>query len=149
LQSSRRPSYHQPAIENITKEEPKTQYDLPALTYPVKIEKRVYDKEDDGDGKRILVMRFWPRGVRKTAIDLWMKEVGTGPELIKDWKAGKITWARFTALYKKQMQGDKEKKLIAELRGYANEGPITLLCTDKDPDRCHRSILKELIERRQ
>lgn len=94
-------------------------------------------------------MRFWPRGVRKTTIALWMKEVGTSPDLIKDWKAGRITWAQFKARYKKQMQGEKEKKLISELRGYANKGPITLLCTDKNPEKCHRSILKELIERPQ
>ena len=93
-------------------------------------------------------MRFWPRGVRKTVIDLWMKEVGTSPELIKQWKTGKMAWAQFKARYKKQMQGENEKKLIAELRGYANQGPITLLCIEKDPERCHRSILKELIEKR-
>ena len=92
-------------------------------------------------------MRFWPRGVRKSSIDLWMKEVGTNPELIKDWKTSKITWSRFKARYKKQMEGENEKKFLTELRGYANEGAITLLCTDKDPERCHRSVLKELIEK--
>ena len=94
-------------------------------------------------------MRFWPRGVRKITIDLWMKKVGTSPDLIKDWKTGKITWAQFKARYRKQMQGEGEKKLLAELRQFANEGTLTLLCTDKDPERCHRSILKELIEKRR
>ena len=93
-------------------------------------------------------MRFWPRGVRKTTIDLWMKEIGTSPDLIKDWKTGKITWTQFKTRYKRQMQGENEKKLRTELRGYANQGPITLLCIEKDPERCHRSILKELIEKR-
>ena len=129
-------------------EEPKTEYTLRAFTYPVKMAKRVYDPKDESDGKRILVMRFWPRGVRKTSIDLWVKEVGTSPELIKQWKTGKIEWSEFRARYKKQMQGENEKKLIKELRGYANQGPITLLCIEKDPERCHRSILKELIEKR-
>jgi uncharacterized protein YeaO (DUF488 family) len=91
-------------------------------------------------------MRFWPRGVRRTTIDLGMKNIGTSPDLIKDWKSGKVTRAQYRVRYEKQMQGDKETKLLAELVEYAKEGPITLLCTDKDPNRCHRSILKEMIE---
>ena len=38
--------------------------------------KRVYDPASPGDGKRILVDRLWPRGVKKedAAIDEWLKE---------------------------------------------------------------------------
>ncbi|TMI69082.1 DUF488 family protein, partial [Candidatus Bathyarchaeota archaeon] len=43
------------------------------------------------DGKRILTMRLWPRGVRKDSINLWLKDVGASRELIKEWKARKIT----------------------------------------------------------
>jgi uncharacterized protein YeaO (DUF488 family) len=46
------------------------------------------------------------------------------------------------------MRGELEKNRIKELVEYAKKGPITLLCTDKDPDRCHRSLLKEMIEAR-
>jgi uncharacterized protein YeaO (DUF488 family) len=93
-------------------------------------------------------MRLWPRGVRKTTIDLWMKDVGTSIDLIRGWKSGRVTWAQFKSRYKKQMRGELEKNRIKELVEYAKKGPITLLCTDKDPDRCHRSLLKEMIEAR-
>ena len=113
--------------------------------YAVKIEKTVYDKKEDSDGKRILVMRFWPRGIRKTSVDLWMRDVGTSPDLIKDWKSGRVTRAVYKVRYTKIMQGKLQQKLLSELAGYANEGPITLLCSCKEPNRCHRSLLNEMI----
>ena len=112
----------------------------------ISILKTVYDKPSPADGKRILVMRLWPRGVRKTSIDLWMKDVGTSRELIKEWKAGNITWEKFKQRYLHDMKGELQKKLVKEIAGYAREGPITLLCSCKDPNRCHRILLKELVE---
>ena len=112
----------------------------------VQIEKTVYDKPAPSDGKRILVMRLWPRGVRKDSIDLWLKDVGTSRELIKKWKSSKITWAQFEKRYYNEMKGELQRKLIKEIADYARKGPITLLCTDKDPKRCHRSLLKKLVE---
>src|SRR3990170_3427655 len=39
--------------------------------------KRVYDPPSPEDGLRLLVMRLWPRGVSKAAVDGW--EPGLGP----------------------------------------------------------------------
>ncbi len=91
-------------------------------------------------------MRMWPRGVRKEAVDLWLKDVGTTRELIKEWKVGKIRWAQFEKRYLNGMKGELQRKLITEIAGYARKGPITLLCADKDANRCHRSLLKKLVE---
>jgi len=112
----------------------------------IQIEKTVYDKPSSSDGKRILVMRLWPRGVRKQSIDLWLRDVGTGRELIKEWKAGKVTWAQFEKRYNDEMKGELERKLLKEIADYARSGPVTLLCSCKDPSRCHRSLLKKLVE---
>lgn len=110
----------------------------------IRIEKSVYDKPGSSDGKRILVMKLWPRGISKDKVDLWMKDLGTDRELIREWKGGQISWAKFAVEYKKSLKGKEDL-----LRGLAEEskvGTITLLCTDKDPNRCHRSILKTAIE---
>jgi uncharacterized protein YeaO (DUF488 family) len=47
--------------------------------------KRVYDQPSQNDGKRILIDRLWPRGLRKedAHIDEWMKEVAPSNELRK------------------------------------------------------------------
>ncbi len=104
------------------------------------IDKTVHDKPSASDGKRILVMRLWPRGVRKESIDLWLKDVGTSRELIKEWKAGKVTRAEYEKIYYHNMKGELQRKLVMEIAGYAREGPITLLCSCKDPNLCHRTL---------
>ncbi len=112
----------------------------------IQIEKTVYDKPSASNGKRILVMRLWPRGVRGESVDLWIKDVGTSRELIKEWKAGKVTWSQFEQRYNHEMEGALERKLVKQIAGYAKAGPVTLLCSCKDPNRCHRSLLKKLVE---
>ncbi len=112
----------------------------------IHVEKTVYDKPSASDGKRILVMRLWPRGVRKESIDLWLKDIGTSRELIKEWKASKVTWAQFEKRYNDEMKGELQRKLVKEIADYARAGPITLLCSCKDPNTCHRSLLKTLVE---
>src|SRR5678816_1040961 len=54
--------------------------------------KRVYEPREAEDGLRVLVMRRWPRGIRKERIDLWLKELGADLQLLSDWKAGRVTW---------------------------------------------------------
>ena len=95
----------------------------------IRIEKSVYDKPGSSDGKRILVMKLWPRGISKDKVDLWMKDLGTDRELIREWKGGQISWAKFAVEYKKSLKGKEDL-----LRGLAEEskvGTITLLCTDR------------------
>src|ERR1043165_2712110 len=45
--------------------------------------KRTYDPPARGDGRRILVERLWPRGMKKEAVaaDEWRKEVAPSTEL--------------------------------------------------------------------
>ena len=108
--------------------------------------KCIYDPPDSGDGMRVLVTTFWPRGIKKEKIDKWEKELGTPPDLIKKWKGGSIDWAAFSREYLKAMKLKKEK--IAELAELAGKEDITLLCTCRDDNRCHRMLLKKLIERK-
>ncbi len=43
--------------------------------------KRVYAPASAGDGRRVLVERLWPRGLREeeAGVDLWLKEIGIRP----------------------------------------------------------------------
>src|ERR1700751_4654156 len=112
----------------------------------IQIEKTVYDKPAASDGKRILVMRFWPRGIRKDKFNRWVRDAGTEPKLIKEWKSGKVTRAEYEKRYYAMMRGELQRKLVKEIAEEAREGPITLLCSCKDPNQCHRSLLKKLVE---
>ena len=48
--------------------------------------KRIYEKPSIVDGKRVLVDRLWPRGVKRSTanIDLWMKDIAPSDELRQD-----------------------------------------------------------------
>ena len=71
----------------------------------IKVEKSVYSPPEPSDGKRVLVMTLWPRGVSKGRVDVWMKELGTPRELIKRYKSGKVTRDEFRAEYRKSLKG--------------------------------------------
>jgi uncharacterized protein YeaO (DUF488 family) len=89
-------------------------------------------------------MTLWPRGVSKDRVDVWMKELGTPRELITRYKSGKVPWKSFAAEYRKSLKG--KDHLLMMLAEDSKKGTITLLCTEKDPTHCHRSLLKEAIE---
>ena len=111
---------------------------------PVKT-KNIYDPVESADGYRVFVMRFWPRGVSKDKIDYWEKELGTEPDLIKKWKSGSISWSEFSKQYHRFASQHKDK--IAELAQRAERETLTLLCSCRDEEHCHRTILKQLISK--
>ena len=111
----------------------------------IRITKSVYSPPEPSDGMRILVMTLWPRGVSKDKVDLWIKELGTPRDLIKEWKAGKMTWAEYASEYRRSLRG--KEHLLMRLADESKKRTITLLCTEKDPASCHRSLLKEAIEK--
>jgi len=110
----------------------------------IKTAKTVYDKPESSDGKRILVMRLWPRGVARDKVDVWLKELGTEKELIKRWKSGKISWKEFERDYKRSLNGKEE--LLKLIAAEAKKGTVTLLSVEKDESHCHRSLLRLAIE---
>ena len=71
--------------------------------------KCIYEKAEPADGYRVLVMRLWPRGIRKDAVDAWERELGTPTELIKEWKSGSVPWAEFARRYRASMRGQQER----------------------------------------
>lgn len=105
--------------------------------------KNIYEPAKADDGFRVLVMRLWPRGVKKEKIDYWEKELGTPQDLIKKWKSGSIKWQDFSRQYLKFAAAHKDK--IDELARRAKKGTVTLLCSCRDAEHCHRELLKQLI----
>ena len=111
----------------------------------IKTSKSIYDKPGPEDGERVLVMSKWPRGVSKGRVDLWMKDLGTPLELVHAWKEGRMTWPELSKRYVASLKG--KEPLLQELAEKSKKGAVTLLCTDKDEERCHRSLLRREIER--
>jgi uncharacterized protein YeaO (DUF488 family) len=107
------------------------------------------------DGTRILITRYRPRGVAKAdeTWDEWIPDLGPSKALHAAvyGKGGQmqVTWQTYVAKYRAEMI--PQKALIDALaRRVAAGEQITLLCSSacERESRCHRSILKEMIERR-
>src|ERR1700761_1373855 len=94
--------------------------------------KRVYDPPAKADGKRVLVDRLWPRGLRKAdaALDDWWKDLAPSPRL-RAWFAHAPERfdefkRRYTAELKENSQAKTRSKDLGKTR-------ITLLYAAKDP----------------
>ena len=55
---------------------------------------RIYEPPADDDGARVLIMRLWPRGIRKERVSVWLKELGPVPALLRQFLDGAITWTQ-------------------------------------------------------
>jgi uncharacterized protein YeaO (DUF488 family) len=104
--------------------------------------KRVYEPRDADDGLRVLVMRLWPRGIRKQAIDLWLKELGAGVASLRAWKAGAIDWPEMAKRYVEGLAAPAAAAELRQLAALAKRRTVTILCSCADESECHRGILK-------
>lgn len=109
---------------------------------PIKI-KRVYEPAEKSDGVRILVDRLWPRGVKKTAIDLWIKDVAPSDALRKWFHHEERRWSDFRSKYRKELSANKDA--VAELRKAA-KGTATLLYGAKDEKHNQAVVLAEFLK---
>ncbi len=110
---------------------------------PLKI-KRIYDPPSPEDGYRLLVMRRWPRGIRKESVDAWEKELGPSEPLRVAFLHEGMPWEEYAQRYVEEVGAKKE--LLKEVARRAQEGPVTLLCWCKDEARCHRTLLRGLVK---
>ena len=118
---------------------------------PVKT-KRWDDPAEPDDGFRLLVTRYRPRGVSKAdeTWDAWQPALGPSKELhraVYTDKSTPIPWPQYRRRYLEEQRNNKEAIETLAQRVRAGE-TITLLCSTAciREARCHRSILRELIE---
>ena len=107
--------------------------------------KRVYEPPARSDGTRVLVMRLWPRGVRKSVIDVWLKDLGAELPNLRAFKAGRIGWPEMRRRYLAGLRRQPAAGSLAELRRLARRGTVTVLCSCADEARCHRSLLRLVV----
>jgi uncharacterized protein YeaO (DUF488 family) len=108
--------------------------------------KRVYDPISADDGKRILVDRLWPRGIKKEKahIDEWLKEISPSNELRKWYSHDPAKWAEFKKRYKQEIVGKEE--LLKKIKAEARKQTVTLLFSSKELERNNAVALKEMLD---
>jgi uncharacterized protein YeaO (DUF488 family) len=108
--------------------------------------KRAYDRASRDDGVRYLVERLWPRGIKKTELQLdgWLKEVAPSPELRKWFGHDPEKWPRFRQRYFTELQAHEES--LKPLRTAARRGPVTLVFGSHDPEHNAAVALRDYLK---
>lgn len=115
--------------------------------------RRWNDPPSPGEGTRILVCRYRPRGVRKEdeTWDEWQRELGPSVALHAAY-FGKgqpaIGWEEYRARYLAEMDENPARARVRDLaRRIAAGERVTLLCSSActDEERCHRTLLRALL----
>lgn len=101
-------------------------------------------------GKRVLVDRVWPRGIRKEDLgaDLWFRELAPSVGLRRWFGHRPERWDEFRRRYREELRQAGRARLLSELTGLARREPLTLLYGAKDRGRNEAVVIMEEIEDR-
>ena len=108
--------------------------------------KRVYDAPAKSDGRRVLVDRIWPRGMRKSEvrIDEWLREIAPSTGLRKSFKHDPDKWGQFKRKYAVELKEHREE--VEKLARESRKRTVTLMFGAKDTAHNNALALKEYIE---
>ena len=109
----------------------------------------IYDPPSETKpGWRVLIMRYWPRGVRRDRVDVWLKDAAPTAELLRAYSKEGLPWGEFEKRYRQEIEHDRPH-VLAQLRDLEREhGTVTLLCHERIPpkEHCHREVLATLVQ---
>jgi len=108
--------------------------------------KRIYHDKSGEDGYRILVDKFWARGLtkEKAGVDLWLKDIAPSDELRKWYSHDPKKWNEFRKKYKDELK-DKQVLLLQIKEKEKEKGTVTLLFSSKEEKLNNAAALKELL----
>jgi uncharacterized protein YeaO (DUF488 family) len=109
--------------------------------------RRVYDGRESADGRRILVDRIWPRGLRKEDADLdeWAKDVAPSTELRRWYRHDPEKFAEFRGRYLDELRAGPAQVIVDRLAGLIGHGPLTLLTASRDLDHSQARVLADVL----
>ena len=107
----------------------------------------------EGEGLRIGTVRRPPRGVPKVEFatrnfyDVWYPELAPSEELLKAGQAAKDekSWRTFVRRYRAEMKMPAKRHALELLAALSKQTSFSVGCYCEDEQRCHRSILRELL----
>jgi uncharacterized protein YeaO (DUF488 family) len=110
--------------------------------------KRVYESMEKNDGKKFLVERLWPRGVKKTALadTVWLKDVAPSTELRKWFGHDPKKWAEFRRRYQAELEQHEEA--LKSILQAARHGAVTLLYSSHDTEHNNAVVLRDYLDRK-
>ena len=110
--------------------------------------KRIYENAEPDDGYRLLVMRLWPRGIRKEHVNAWERQLAPTRKLLTDYRSDVIGWAEYERRYLHEMASCSDSiRALSALRWRVSQDNVTILCSCKDEMHCHRTLLTQLVQK--
>jgi len=109
-----------------------------------------------GEGLRVGTVRHPPRGVRKSRyavenwFDVWLPDLAPSAGIVKLAQAARTDreWAAFVRKYRAEMAKPEKGRLLSLLAALSREADFSVGCYCADEARCHRSVLRQLLEER-
>jgi len=109
-----------------------------------------------GEGLRLGTVRRPPRGVPKTQFakldyyDVWLPNLAPSQELVSFAQRSRDerSWKTFERKYRAEMNQPDAARLLDLLAALSRQTSFAVGCYCENEERCHRSILKQLLAER-
>jgi uncharacterized protein YeaO (DUF488 family) len=109
-----------------------------------------------GEGIRLGTVRRPPRGVPKSDFarldyyDVWFPNLSPSAELVHEALAAadEREWAAFSRKFRREMSAPDRSRELDVLAALSHQTNLSIGCYCKDESRCHRSVLRELLVKR-
>jgi uncharacterized protein YeaO (DUF488 family) len=109
-----------------------------------------------GEGLRLGTVRRPPRGIHKSDFarlnyyDVWFPNLSPSAELVHEamQAADQRAWATFKRKFRQEMKQPDRSRELDFLAAFSHQTNFSLGCYCENEDRCHRSILRELLSER-
>lgn len=108
----------------------------------------------EGEGLRLGTVRRPPRGVPKAEFgsrnfyDVWLPDLAPSEGLLKLGQAAfgdDDSWRTFERRYRAEMKQPEKTRLLDLLAALSRQTDFSVGCYCADEQRCHRSLLRELL----
>ena len=111
---------------------------------------------ETNEGLRVGTVRRPPRGIPKSDYarmdfyDVWLPNLSPSPGLMKEGKSAQDdrSWAVFRRKFRAEMNRPEASRVLDLLAALSHQTQLSVGCYCEDEKRCHRSILRELLEER-
>ena len=109
-----------------------------------------------GEGVRIGTVRRPPRGVPKNEYatrdiyDVWLPNLAPSESLLKEALVARDDrrWRSFARRYRAEMSRPEVSRIWDLLAALSHSSSFSIGCYCQDESRCHRSVMRELLEER-
>lgn len=107
--------------------------------------RRVYEETSPEEGRRVLVDRVWPRGMRRedAHLDEWLRDVAPSTELRRWYAHDPDRFPEFRHRYRAELRDAEHRQAARHLRDLATRDRLTLLTATKDVDHSQAAVLAE------